>query len=143
MKIRISSDLFIYDYEVVEKFVRASGPGGQKVNKSSTAVHFFFNIPENRTLPEYIRKKLMQAGGCKVSSEGVLTIKAMRYKSQEKNRDDAFERLKKIIMNASVKPEKRIATKPSKSSKENRLKEKKVKSVIKKMRQKSSILNDD
>ncbi len=136
MKIEITSRLYIYEYELEEKFVRASGPGGQKVNKTSSAVHLFFKISENSTLPAYVKKNLLEMSGKKVSSDGVLTIKAMRYKSLDKNRDDALERLKKIIRDAARKQKVRKETKPSKQSREKRMKEKKMKSELKKLRQK-------
>lgn len=143
MKIQINPCLFINEEEIGEKFIRSSGPGGQKVNKTSTAVQLSFNINANKTLPTEVKAKLFKIAKNRINERGILIIKAMRYSTRQKNREDALKRLVKIIEKAAFEDIERIPTNPSLSSREKRLKEKKKRSEIKKLRQKdASILNE-
>ncbi len=111
--------------EVEINFIHASGPGGQNVNKVATAVQLRFNVLRTTILDEPLKKRLMKLAGKRMTSEGVLVIEAKRYRSQEKNRQDALERLEHLIDKAALTPVKRHATRPSLSAKLERLEKKK------------------
>ena len=129
----ITNNLALDEAELQESFVRASGPGGQNVNKVATAVQLRFDIPHS-SLPAPIRARLLRLVGNRVSAEGVLTIDARRFRTQEQNREDARERLAALIRQAVEPPKPRHATKPTRASKERRLESKKRDSNIKKAR---------
>jgi ribosome-associated protein len=133
-KIIITPLLSIDEDEIQMQFIRASGPGGQNVNKVSTAVQLRFDVRHSPSLPENVRTKLMDTAGQKVTKEGVLIIDARRYRSQEKNRQDARERLVDLIQEAAVIPKKRIKTRPSLRAKKQRLETKRQRSRTKKLR---------
>jgi ribosome-associated protein len=129
--IRITPLIAIDPRELSETFVRASGPGGQNVNKVATAVELRFDVANSPSLPADVRQRLARLAGRRLTKDGVLVIEADRFRTQEMNRDDALDRLVALIRQAAVRPKKRIATKPSKASKERRLKEKKGRAAVK------------
>ncbi len=135
MKIPITSNIAIDDSEIREEFVRASGPGGQNVNKVATAVQLYFDVVHSPSLPEDIRVRLIRMAGRRINHEGVLVVDARRFRTQEQNRQDAIERLVALIRGAAQKPKARRRTKPTLASRERRLEGKRRKSEIKKMRQ--------
>jgi ribosome-associated protein len=120
--------------ELVVSFVRASGPGGQNVNKVATAVELRFDARRSRSLPADVAVRLMQLAGSKLTQDGVIIIKADRFRSQEQNREDAVARLVEMVRQASVRPKKRVATKPTRSSQEKRLEGKRERSGVKTLR---------
>jgi len=134
MAIRITDDISIDESEIEESFVRSSGPGGQNVNKLSTAVQLRFDVRRSPSLPNDVAVRLMRLSGKRLTKEGVLVIVAQNHRTQERNRAEALERLIALIQEASVRPEKRIPTKPTRASREKRLEGKKVRSNIKGLR---------
>lgn len=120
--------------ELEFSFVRSSGPGGQNVNKVSTVVQLRFDVVNSKLLNEEVKEKILKKEKRRISKEGILVIEAKRFRTQEKNREDAVDRLIKIIQTASQKMKPRRPSKPTKQSKEKRLKEKKIKGEIKKLR---------
>lgn len=132
--IRITSTVSIDERELEERFVRASGPGGQNVNKVSTAVELRFDVGNSPGLGEGVKTRLIRLAGSRMTDEGVLVIRADRFRTQERNRDDARERLVELIRKATHVPKHRVATKPTRASKERRLEGKGKRSVVKKLR---------
>jgi ribosome-associated protein len=130
----ISPNIVIDDSELLERFVRSSGPGGQNVNKVSTAVELRFDIKQSPSLPEALRERLLARRDRRLTAEGVFVINAQRFRTQERNRDDARERLASVIQAALHVPKKRLATKPSKGAKERRLTGKRERADIKRTR---------
>ena len=128
--------LTIPDEELVERFVRSSGPGGQNVNKVATAVELRFDIANSRTLPEPVRARLLAKRDRRVTDEGVLVLSAQRFRTQDRNREDARERLQAFIATGLHAPKPRIATKPSRAAKKRRLDDKRGRSTIKRDRAK-------
>ena len=129
--IRINHDIALDESELEERFVRSSGPGGQNVNKVSTAVQLRFDAANSPSLPDRIRVKLLRLAGTRATSNGVIVITAERYRSQSRNRADAIERLTELILEAARPVKVRRATKPTRGSKERRLEEKKRRGDVK------------
>jgi ribosome-associated protein len=132
--VRITPTLDIDEAELEERFIRASGPGGQNVNKVSTAVELRFNLAANRSIPDYARGKLKRLAGRRLTTEGIIVIQADRFRSQEQNRSDARERLQELVVEALERPKPRIKTKPSRGAREERIKTKTARGKVKKMR---------
>lgn len=123
--IKITPNLAINDSELHITFIRAPGPGGQNVNKVATAVQLRFNVKYSPSLPESVRERLIALISNKLTVSGELIIKASRYRTQERNKQDALNRLKELLQRAAVAPKKRRKTKPTRASKERRLSTKK------------------
>ena len=134
MAIRITDTISLDESEIEESFVRSSGPGGQNVNKLSTAVQLRFDVRRSPSLPNDVAVRLMRLSGKRLTKEGVLVIVAQNHRTQERNRAEALERLIALIQEAAVRPEKRIPTRPTRASREKRLEGKKVRSNIKGLR---------
>ena len=132
--IRITDTISIDEAELHESFVRSSGPGGQNVNKLSTAVQLRFDVRRSPSLPNDVAIRLMRLSGKRLTKDGVLVIIAQNHRTQERNRAEAMERLVGLIAEAAVRPVPRRATKPTKASREKRLEGKKLRSNIKGMR---------
>ena len=132
--IRISRTIEIDPAEIREKFIRASGPGGQNVNKVATAVQLRFNVKNSPSLPEDVRLRLLRLGGKRITQRGILIIDARRYRTRQRNRQDALNRLTDLIRRAARKPKPRRKTKPTLASKERRLDAKKRRGRVKSLR---------
>ncbi len=132
--IRVTPRISIDEHEVEESFVRASGPGGQNVNKLATAVQLRFNVRGSPSLPEDVRTRLERLAGARMTRDGVLVITAQRHRTQGRNREDALERLIDLIRRAAVAPRLRRPTRPSKAARERRVEAKKHRAGLKQMR---------
>lgn len=134
--IEITPSLQIDERELQIDFVRASGPGGQNVNKVATAAQLRFDVNAS-SLPEDVQQRLIHLAGNRITTDGVLVIEARRFRAQEQNREDAIQRFAELVRKALVSPKTRKKTKPTQISKEERLKEKKRRGDVKRQRQKS------
>lgn len=132
--IEITAHIAIDEDEVVERFVRASGPGGQHVNKTSSAVELRFDAANSPNLPDDLKARLRGVAGSRMTDDGVIVLFAQGSRSQQLNREDALKRLIELIAKAAFVPKKRRPTKPTKASKERRLVGKAVRSKVKAMR---------
>jgi ribosome-associated protein len=132
--IRITGSIAIDESELDERFIRASGPGGQNVNKLASAVQLRFDVRGSPSLPDDVRARLERLAGKRLTREGVLVISAQRHRTQERNRQDARDRLVDLIRRAAVTPIPRRATRPTAGSRERRLESKKRRSSIKGLR---------
>lgn len=131
--IRINDSITIRDDELIFDFVCGGGPGGQKVNKTSSAVILKFNV-NSTSLPDDVRKRLIEQSGNRISADGILIIHARRFRSQIRNREDAIQRLVELLLKAAKEPAVRKETKSTRSAREKRLHDKKAQSTKKKNR---------
>jgi ribosome-associated protein len=132
--IRVNAQISIDEREIDESFVRASGPGGQNVNKLATAVQLRFDVRGSPSLPAETRTRLERLAGTRLTREGVLVIIAQRHRTQGRNRQDALDRLIDLIRRAAVSPIKRRPTRPTAGSRERRIEGKKRRAGIKRLR---------
>ncbi|MBC7495850.1 MAG: aminoacyl-tRNA hydrolase [Sphingomonadaceae bacterium] len=137
----VTPEITLDEDELIETFIRASGPGGQNVNKVSSAVQLRFDVRRSRNLPDMVAVRLMKLAGSRMTQDGVLILTAQRFREQERNRADARARLIALIVAAAVAPIKRRASKPTAGSQERRLSGKTVRAKVKATR--GRIITDD
>ena len=132
--IRINNSISLGEDEIQEQFVRSSGPGGQNVNKVATAVQLRFDVAGSPNLPGAVRERLKRLAGRRLTGDGVLIIDARRFRTRERNRHDALERLVALVQKAAVAPRPRKATRPTAAAKRRRLEEKVQRGALKRAR---------
>lgn len=140
-QIPITEDLMLDEAELIWSFVHSSGPGGQNVNKVSSAVQLRFDIAHSRSIPQDIHQRLIALAGNRATQDGVLVLKGNRFRTQEKNKQDVLERLAQLIRQAAAKPKPRRRTRPPVSAKRRRLDSKRRQSKLKSLRRR--ITHDD
>lgn len=133
-RLPVTASISLYDDELITSFVRATGPGGQNVNKVASAVQLRFDVRRSPNLPDRVREKILASGDSRLTKDGVLVIFADRHRTQEMNRKDAQDRLFDVIRKAAHVPKRRIATKPTLGSKKRRLESKTRRGAVKKAR---------
>lgn len=132
--IKITENIEINENEIKQEFIRSSGPGGQNVNKVSTAVQLRFDVRNSPSLPDDIKERLYKIAGSRMTNDGILVIEAKRFRTQESNRQDSIYRLIELIAKAAVKPKARKATKPTVESRKVRVESKRRRGQVKSMR---------
>jgi len=136
--IYITRNIALDESEIQIEFTRASGPGGQNVNKVATAARLRFDVRHSPSLPDDVRQRLLLLAGQRVTADGVLVIEARRFRTQERNRQDALDRLVALIRQAAAKPKRRRKTQPTLASRQRRLEGKRRRSQIKRLRRPTS-----
>ncbi len=137
--IRISPDILLNESEIQEEFIRASGPGGQNINKVSTGVQLRFDVLNSPSLPEEVRQRLIRLADRRINEAGILVIEAKQYRTQNRNRQEALRRLIDIIEKSAIPPKPRHRTQPTNESKRKRVATKRHHSQLKKLRQRPTI----
>ncbi len=132
--IRVTNNIALGEDEIVEQFIRSSGPGGQNVNKVATAVQLRFDVARSPNLPDPVRERLKRLAGRRLTGDGVLIIDARRYRTREQNRRDALDRLVALVRKAAIAPTPRKATRPTAASRRRRLEGKQRRGVLKRGR---------
>ena len=140
--IQVTPTIAINENELVEEFIRASGPGGQNVNKVSSAVQLRFDVANSRSLPEEVRRRLITLASNRITEDGILIIDARQFRTQGRNREDAIDRLVELICKAAQRPKARRKTKPTLGSKVRRLKAKRLRTKTKQSRRAMAEVND-
>lgn len=132
--IEITPSIRLNEEELKLNFLRAPGPGGQNVNKVSSAVQLRFNVKDSSSIPDAVKQRLARLAGRRITSDGILIIEARQYRTQEQNRQEAIERLRKLLIQASQEPKPRHKTRPGQAVRLRRLEAKRRRGIIKRMR---------
>ena len=140
--IRVTNDIALGEDEIVEQFIRSSGPGGQNVNKVATAVQLRFDVGRSPNLPDAVRERLVRLAGRRLTGDGVLIIDARRHRTREQNRRDALDRLVALVRKAAIAPTPRKATRPTAASRRRRLEGKQRRGVLKRGRRRVKAVDE-